>query len=276
MDFLSHWKLQLRPFESTWDTRFFFGSAGHLEAMNRLVYLVLEGTMNACVLTGDIGCGKTLTRAVFAQQLDPQLFTVATLENSGFSFDEIVDSILRQINPSCPRPASRLARFDMLEAILQQCHTMGRHVVILLDEAQDMDTQTLHELRWLMNFNRAAQAYISLILVGQPELREHITADAALDQRVCLRFHLHPLEAKDVPAYVAHRLRVAGHATGQVFSPAACQQLYISSRGIPRELNRLAKLAMEIAWVKEQTLVEAWAVEAIARDLQKQTLLAAA
>jgi general secretion pathway protein A len=247
-----------------------------MEALNRLVYLVAERTMNACLLTGEIGCGKTLTRAVFAQRLDPGQFVVVTLENSGFSFDEILEAVLWRMDPTGPVAATKLERCERLGALLEQCHASGRHLVMLFDEAQDMPAQTLHELRWLMNFNRAGRAYLSLVLVGQPELRQRVAADAALDQRICLRFHLRSLEAQDVSAYLSHRLRTAGHPTGHVFAPQSCLKLHTSSQGIPRELNRLAKLAMELAWVKEQPFVDAWAVAAVAHDIQRQNLPAAA
>src|SRR5437667_231713 len=84
MNFLNYWNLRERPFEATWDTRFYFQSKAHEEALNRLCFLVGEQSMNMGMLTGEIGAGKTLTRAVFAQRLDPEQFYVFIQENSTF------------------------------------------------------------------------------------------------------------------------------------------------------------------------------------------------
>ena len=276
MDFFSHWNLSERPFEATWDTRFFFGSQAHLEALNRLVYFVAERTMNVCLLSGDIGCGKTLTRAVFTQHLASQ-FVVVTLENSGFSFEELVETVLRKLDPaSSLQGIGKMAKCELLAGLLDQIHASGKHLVLLLDEAQDMSAQTLHELRLLTNYNHSGRALLSLVLIGQPELRPRVAADAALDQRISLRYHLRPLTPDELTAYLAHRLRVAGHETGAVFAPEASKLVHAMSRGVPREVNRLAKLALEQSWLRDAHIVDARCVDAVMRDMAKhQTLVAA-
>src|SRR5215475_12317192 len=100
MDLLSYWSLQERPFETTWDSRFFFQSRDHDEALNRLAYLVGERTMNFGMLTGEIGCGKTLTRAVFTSRLDPKHFAVITQDTSGFPFKDLLGSVLTTLDPT--------------------------------------------------------------------------------------------------------------------------------------------------------------------------------
>ncbi len=277
MDFMGHWKLRERPFEATWDPRFFYGSPQHLEALNRLVYFVTEKTMNACMLSGEIGCGKTLTRAVFTRHLDPAQFLVITLENSGFTFGEIVEAVLNRLDPaSLAGVTSTMSRCDLLASLLEEVHATGRHVVLVLDEAQDMSAQTIHDLRWLTNYNTGGNAYLSLVLIGQPELQQHIISNPAMDQRISLRFHLNALLPADVPAYLAHRLRVAGHDTGALFTKEACQALHTFSKGIPRELNRLAKLSLEQAWVCEHHAVGVRSVDAVVEDLGRHQTLAAA
>ena len=277
MDFVGHWKLRERPFEATWDTRFFYGSPGHLEALNRLHYFITERTMNACLLSGEIGCGKTLTRSVFTANLDPVQFLVLTIENSGFSFAEIVESILNKIDPhSLEVCKSTMSRMERLGELLALIGAQGRHVVLILDEAQDMSASTLHDLRCLTNFNTGGRAFLSLVIIGQPEVRHHVVGNAAMDQRVSLRFHLGPLTQDDLPYYLAHRLRVAGHPSGAVFSREACIHLQSKSGGVPREVNRLAKLSMEHAWLKEQAFVDVENVQAVVEDLARhQTLVAA-
>jgi type II secretory pathway predicted ATPase ExeA len=277
MDFMGHWKLRERPFEATWDPRFFYGSPQHLEALNRLVYFVMERTMTACLLSGEIGCGKTLTRAVFTKQLDSAKFHVLTIENSGFTFSEIVEAILYRLDADClGRITTTMARCDHLARLLQHIHSQGRHVVLLLDEAQDMNPQTLHDLRWLTNYNSDGRAYLSMVLIGQPEIKQHVISNAALDQRVSLRFHLGALTLADVPYYLSHRLRVAGHETGALFTREACLALQSHSRGIPRELNRFAKLSLEQAWVLEHTIVDVGVVQTVVSDLSSHQTMAAA
>lgn len=277
MNLLPHWNLRERPFEATWDTRFFHAGPDHEEALSRLLYLVEETTMNIGLLTGEIGSGKTLTRAVFAGRIDPGRFQVLTLENSGFPLEELLGSLLRRLNPELRVDGEgKLARFELFEQMVRQVNQRGRHLVLVLDEAQDMRPETVHELRWLTNLNGGGQARLTLILVGQPELRTMILDDDAINQRVSLRFHLKPLRADDLEPYLRHRLRTAGHPTGNLFTPSAALEIYRATQGIPREVNRLAKLALEQAWVAEADKVDAPAVTAVVQDLERHLTVTAA
>lgn len=274
MDLLAHWKLRERPFDATWDTRFFFASPEHEEALNRLIYLVSENSMNFGLLSGEIGCGKTLTRAVFSERLNPQRFIVVTIENSGFLLNDLLAAILRRLEPDPTIGGqTKFARCERVERCLERLHAEGRHLVLLFDEAQDMPLAALHELRWLTNFNGGGRAVLTLVLIGQPELRRLVARDAAINQRISLRFHLQPLRQVDVGAYLRHRLRVAGHSTGELFAPDAAAALFAATKGVPRELNRLAKLALEHAWLRDGLGVESDSAAAVVRDLEKQQAL---
>lgn len=276
MDLLRHWKLLERPFEATWDTRFFFAGPDHEEALSRLLYLVGETTMNIGLLTGEIGSGKTLTRAVFAGRIDPAAFHVITVENSGFSLEELLGSILRRLDPQIHlNGEGKLARCESFERLARKVAGGGRHLVLLMDEAQDMKPETLHELRWLTNCNGGGSSFLTLVLIGQPELRKMVVSDAAINQRVSLRFHLKPLRADDMENYLRHRLHAAGHATGNIFTPTAAEALFKSTQGIPREVNRLAKLALEHAWVNDAVNVDAADIASVVTDLQRHQALPA-
>lgn len=261
------WHLQQRPFEPAWDTRFFCPTASHTEALNRMHYHALERSMGICLITGDIGCGKSITRAVFTQSLGHDFVTVS-LDNACFSFDDLLLAILRQLDPHSPGLAqpSRYERCEHICSLARGIQHQGRHLIILLDEAQDLHPSVLQELRMLTNLNYQGRALLSLILVGQPELRHHVEANLPMNQRVSMRYHLRPLREDEVPYYLTHRLLVAGHPEGKLFHPSAAELIHHISMGIPREINRFAKLSMEHAWVNNRPIIDAPSVQAIFRD----------
>jgi general secretion pathway protein A len=270
MDLLAYWNLNERPFETTWDVRFFFQSRDHDEALSRLGFLVGEQTMLIGMLTGDIGCGKTLTRAVFTDRLDTQRFRAVVQENSSFSFSEMLGSILQALDPTMSSAnVTKHARWERLREVVERLHYEGRHLVLIFDEAQEMAPSTLNELKLLSNLNGAGVNYLTIILVGQPELRGMVAKQPAINQRISLRFHLNPLDVEETANYLRHRLKVAGHPTGELFPPDAAERAFQVSKGVPRELSRIAKLALEFAWVKEYPVVAGDAVEAVIRDLQR-------
>jgi general secretion pathway protein A len=270
MDLLAYWSLQERPFETTWDVRFFFQGRDHDEALSRLGFLVGEQTMLFGMLTGEIGCGKTLTRAVFTDRLDRNRFQVAVQENSAFTFTELIGLILAQLDPTAADlPQTKLARCERLKKLVEKMHGENRHLVLIFDEAQEMNPATLNELKLLSNWNGAGVNYLTIVLVGQPELRGLVAKLPPINQRISLRFHLNPLDHDETGNYLRHRLKIAGHPTGDLFPSEAVELAYQVSKGIPREINRIAKLSLEFAWVKDFQRVEIAAVEAVIRDLQR-------
>jgi general secretion pathway protein A len=240
-----------------------------------LQYLAAEQTMNVGLLTGEIGCGKTLTCAVFQEQLDPARYCVASFDNVQFGFDDIVAGLLQSLGEETPPGLSNLARWKLLSAALDRLAQTGRHCLVIFDEAQDFDPATLRQLKALTNLNGHGRATLTLVFTGQPELQQVIASIPSLWQRVGLRYHLRELTEAESYDYLAHRLRVAGHGNGLVFSENALSFLYQKSRGIPRELNRLAKLAIELAWVSEQDVLSADAIDAMLGDEERHCLVSA-
>jgi len=137
-------------------------------------------------------------------------------------------------------------------------------------------TGTLNELKQLTNLNRDGRSYLTVVLVGQPELRDLVANLPAINQRISLRFHVNPLSLAECPGYFQHRLKVAGHPTGELFQADAVELAFQSSLGVPRELNRIAKLALEFGWVKGYSEVTMDAVDAVVRDLKRQQNLSRA
>lgn len=271
-DLLAYWNLQERPFELVTDGRFFFESQEHQEALARLRYLVSERTMYAGLLSGEIGCGKSITGRVFAHGLDPAHYAVVVFENAHFRFADHMRHLARElgVDPAVIARARTAAQvYELVRSLLQGlANGSGRHLVLVFDEAQDLRKDTLADLKRLLNFNDDGHGRLTLILLGQPELREHIRVHAPLDQRISLRFHLAGMIESDCQPYLEHRLRVAGHSTGQLFSAEAHAAIAVAGRGVPRELNRIAKLALESARAHHRTHIEAVDVRTVTADLE--------
>lgn len=277
MEFLEHWRLRERPFEPTWDSRFFFQSRAHDEALQRLSFVVNEQTMLLGLLTGEVGCGKTLTRAVLADRLDSRQFLVITHENSAFDFNDLLGITLKKLIGSDEKLESgKGARWYLFERVVEQIITEHRHLVLIFDEAQEMSATTLNELKQFTNLNGNGHNPLTVVLVGQPELRDKLARLPAINQRVSLRFHLNPLSLAEAGQYLRQRLLAAGHTHGVLFTPDAVQRAFEATNGIPRELNRVAKLALEFAWVQEYSRVTLAAVDAVVRDMNHHQTLAIA
>ena len=103
MNELAYWELKEKPFEEVCDTRFFFESSDHREALDRMLYIVNDRNMNMGLLTGEIGSGKTLTRNVFANALPAHQFETIVFENSNFSYSDILYDIVQKISFRDPR-----------------------------------------------------------------------------------------------------------------------------------------------------------------------------
>jgi general secretion pathway protein A len=270
--FIEHWGLREQPFESVADARFFYPSSSHAEALARLEYLVNQRTLQIGMLTGEVGCGKSMVRQVLASRVDAGAHCVLQFENSSFPFVDHLRRLLSSFGLG-EKASSARGEYDLYELVAECLHQLhevhGRSLVLLFDEAQDLAPEVLRQVKSLTNLNERERGALTVLLIGQPELRDLTARIPAVDQRVSLRYHLRPLAAPDVGLYLGHRLTAAGCPRAEVFAPAACERVFQASRGIPREINRLARLALEIACSKGIHHVDADTVVTVVEDLRR-------
>lgn len=283
-NYLSFFHLKTPPFDEARDTTFFFESDDHSEALERLEYIVNDGNMNFGLLTGEVGSGKTLLRMVLERRLEKNRFEVAVMENSFFPFEDIVYEVITQIQNAAsqhfflseaelPARGDKYGLVRTLKKIMEIIHFQeNRHFVLIMDEAQHLDTRDLDELKNLTNISSDGENLVTIVLVGQPELREKIRSLKQVDQRVSLRFHLNNLHYEDTKRYVQHRLKVAGHHDGNVATPEALEILFRYTLGVPREINRACKLALEHAFALDRDGIEADIIKTVLEDLERHRL----
>ena len=281
MSYEEHWKLRDKPFEEVCDTRFFFESDDHREALDRMLYIVKDRNMNMGLLTGEVGSGKTITKNVFQNSLSRQNFEVIVFENSNFPFTDILFDIVNRISFRDPRIAmteetvkpERNDKYLLTTLFKEKLDTLiyeeKRHLVIIFDEAQLMESNALDEVKNLTNINSETANFMTIFLVGQPELREQIRVMKQVDQRIFLRFHLNNLDYNNTVKYIQHRLRVAGLQEGTIFTSLAYEIIFRKTGGVPREINRLCKLALTYGFAENSNEISREDIEVILEDLQK-------
>jgi general secretion pathway protein A len=250
--YTSFFGLQEKPFAITPDPRYLYLSERHAEALAHLLYGINEAG-GFIQLTGEVGTGKTTVIRSLLEQL-PGHADVALILNPRVTPAEFLLTICEELHVAVPEPGrgSTKVLMDLLGRHLLDTHARGRRVVLIVDEAQNLSTQTLEQVRLLTNLETATTKLLQIILIGQPELRELLDRPELrqLAQRITGRYHLNPLSAEESAAYVKHRMRVAG-ATAEVFTPAALREVHRLSGGVPRIINVICDRALLGAFTQE-------------------------
>ena len=244
-----------KPFSITPDPRYLYMSQRHADALAHLLYGISESG-GFIQLTGEVGTGKTtLIRSLFEQL--PEEADVALILNPELTTEEFLTAITEELGIKLPKEISVKALIDGLNAYLLDAHGRGRRTVLIVDEAQNLGTEILEQVRLLTNLETPKQKLLQIILIGQPELREVLSrADMRqVAQRVTGRYHLEPLNQADTTKYVEHRMRVAG-SSGPVFRPAAIREIFRRSNGVPRLINVVADRALLAGYAQETRRID--------------------
>ena len=263
--YLESFGLKEHPFRLSPDPRFLFLSKQHARAR-----AYMESTVwfsdGFVVVTGEIGAGKTTLLEQFLSELDDTVM-VARLHQTQVTIVQFLQSLLVQfgIRPFSMRKAELL---DTLSSHLRSVLAEGKRVVIVIDEAQNLDPSVLEEIRMLSDVGPGGGRVVSIILAGQPEL--NLTLDSPsleqLTQRTRLRFHLKALTEAETGDYIQHRLKVAG-AEREVVAPETIPMIYRFTGGVPRLINTLCDTAMLVAFGEEKDTVGVEEVREAIREL---------
>ena len=260
-----YWSLADKPFRNTPDPHYFYFSRRHEEALTRALYALTEG-QGAMMLTGECGCGKTLLTRAIVDELDPDRFEVALLPYPNLSPDEFLAEVLRQFGYD-PAGWDKSTMLLALGRFLEATHRRGASTLVIVDEGQVIqDPLTLEEIRLLLNFQQDRKHFLTLLVAGQPELRERVEERPQLAQRLAVRYHVGAMDEDDAVAYLRHRLAVAGGAS-EIFTGGAERLIARASEGVPRRVNHLADTALLAAFGKREALVDEGLVRRIIDDM---------
>ncbi len=244
---------QEKPFHITPNPRFIFLSKMHKEAFAHLLYGVKQ-RVGFLSLIGEVGTGKTTVLRTLLRQLEQANYHVALIFNPCLTALELLQSIHREFGiPYSDGESNFSCLHDSLNRFLLEERQQGKTVVLVVDEAQNLDPAVLEQLRLLSNLETETDKLIQLIIVGQPELDEVLGRHELrqLKQRLVVRYRLTNMDAEDTCAYVNHRLKVAGYKGGGLFTEKALRQIYRITNGLPRLINILCDRALLVAYSNE-------------------------
>ena len=240
----NHYGLREKPFSLLPDPDYLMLGSKH-----RMAYSLLEYGLNYSdgftVITGEIGCGKTTLVQHLLRSTGPQI-TFAFISDTIRLQGEILERVLMAYGLETGAQNDKWTdKFKRFSEFAVDEYAKGRRLVVIIDEAQNMDTEALEELRVLSNINSGKNLLVQIILTGQPELRQKLSEPRLKQfaQRIGKLYHLMPLDHKETREYIYHRIKFAGGKPG-LFTDNACGIIYAASGGVPRLINKLCDAAL--------------------------------
>jgi general secretion pathway protein A len=264
--YTDYFHLREQPFSLTPDPRYLFMSERHREGLAHLLYGVQQQG-GFVQLTGDIGSGKTTLSRCLVRQLPPET-DVALILNPRLTAIELLASVCDELRISYPADtASIKVLIDALNAHLLEAHAQRRRTVLIIDEAQNLHSDVLEQIRLLTNLETSREKLLQIILIGQPELLSMLQRKRLrqLAQRITARYHLLPLSRRETYAYIRHRLFVAGRRD-PLFTGSAMRCVYRLSGGVPRSINIICDRALLGAYAMDKRRVTVGIVRRASRE----------
>lgn len=260
------YSLSDRPFNLTPDTKFFYASPKHEEALN-CILLAISQKSGFVVITGEIGSGKTTVCRALINRLDATT-KISLILNTHLGKKELLTTILEDLGIEY-RSTSKTHIISALNRYLTEQASRDINVVLIIDEAQNLTPSVIEEVRMLSNFETEKEKLIQIVLIGQPELRKKLSLPQLeqFRQRVVFYHHIEPLNYEETKEYIRHRLVKAGNKAADIFTQDAIEEIYKFSNGIPRLINLVCHYSLISGVVYETDRIQAKIVKESAKEL---------
>ncbi len=262
-----HFGFTATPFSIAPDPHSLYMSEGHKEALAHLFYgMRIDGGF--VMLTGEVGTGKTTICRCLLEQV-PEDTDVAFIFNPKLTVEELLATICDEFGIQHQKDQSSIKFYvDHINSFLLDSHAKGRRAVLIIDEAQNLSTDVLEQIRLLTNLETNKRKLLQIILLGQPELKNMLQQPELrqLAQRITARYHLTPLSENEVCSYVTHRLAIAG-GRNRIFPESTMKPLFKLSKGTPRLINIICDRSLLGAYVQDQDSVNVSTLKKAAKEI---------
>lgn len=246
-----------KPFTLTPNPRFIFLSKNHKEAFAHLLYGI-NNHYGFIELTGEVGTGKTTVLRTLLGQLQDENYRSALIFSPCQTGVELLRSINTEFGINSNSRYSNELLADLNRFLLTES-AEGRTVVLVIDEAQNLQPDVLEQIRLISNLETENDKLIQIVLAGQPELELLLGRPdlRQLNQRIAVRYKLCSMSMDETRLYIRQRMEVAGETGGVSFSNSALKWVFYATRGVPRMINILCDRALLIAYGDERRKITA-------------------
>jgi len=254
-----------KPFNATPDSKFFFPSPKHTEALSCLVYAINE-RKGFVVITGEIGAGKTTVCRSLMNKVDSNT-RVALITNTHLTCKELIAEILDEFEVEY-KSGTKQKLLSQLNTYLIKQLSSDINIVLIIDEAQNLTTNVLEEIRMLSNLETEKEKLIQIMLLGQPQLKVKL-GNIRLEQfrqRIEIYYHLSGLTREETREYILHRLKLVSPNGVDIFTPGAVDLIFAHSRGIPRLINLVCDSALLSGYIYDSRKITEEIIQEVIKE----------
>lgn len=265
-----YYKLSARPFQLIPDPKFFFRSQGHKRAMAYMRYGLQQG-QGFIVVTGDVGTGKTMLVNNLFKEIENENIMAAKIVSTNIKDIDLLRLLAAEFDIPYERQ-SKGALLKQLETYFKSCVAEGKRTLLVIDEAQNLSRSALEELRMLSNYDLNGAPVVQSFLLGQREFRAVMRAPGLeqLRQRVIAAYHLKPLSAPEVKAYIQHRLTTVGWNNDPAIDEDVYHGVFVATGGVPRRINTLLDRLMLNCFLDEKHQITFTMLESVRAEVESE------
>jgi len=230
-----------------------YTTASHEELFGRLEYASRNKLF--AVVTGDVGTGKSTAIRKLSSKLDINRYKVIYISDSALTPRNFYWEALNQLGCE-PKFYRGDAKRQLQKELMTLIDTYKKIPVIITDEAHLLSREMLEEIRFLLNFKMDSYNPLSLILVGQSELKELLKLQIyeAITQRINIRYQLPIFDVQETKEYIEKHLEYGG-ASGPIFTEAALEVICEYTGGVARKINNICTSSiMHAASIKKRLI----------------------